>query len=145
MSKKSQVGKRSSAASKPESIHSSSGPPFKIRMGLPKMDSLWNDLSTRFDQKALNASEIRLFNKWGKALKLLSANPFYPGLNSHEITSLTQKYGKKIFESYLENRTPGAARMFWAYGPGRAEITILALEPHPEAGAYGRVKLDEEP
>jgi hypothetical protein len=145
MSRKSQVGKRNSAANKAESIQSPSGPPFKIRMGLPHMDNLWKDLNTRFDQKTLNARELRLYSKWGKALRLLSANPFYPGLNSHEINSLTQKYGKKIFESYLENRTPGAARMFWAYGPGRAEITILALEPHPEADAYGRVKLDSEP
>jgi len=69
----------------------------------------------------------------------------YPSLNSHEITTLTQKYRKKIFESYLENHTPGAARMFWVYGPKRGEITILALEPHPEIGAYGRIKLDSEP
>jgi hypothetical protein len=34
--------------------------------------------------------------------------------------------------------------MFWAYGPGKGDITILAVEPHPQdekRGAYGRVKL----
>ncbi len=34
--------------------------------------------------------------------------------------------------------------MFWAYGPDKGDITILAIEPHPEdekRGAYERVKL----
>jgi hypothetical protein len=121
------------------------GPPFIIRMGLPHMDALWNDLQHREASKQFSVVDQRLYKKLGKALYFLSQNPFYPSLNSHEISSLTQKYGKKVFESYLENRTPGAARLFWTYGPGRAEITILALEPHPEPGEYGRVKLDTEP
>lgn len=114
-------------------------------MGLPQMDALWKDLTRRLAVGTLSSQEEILYKKWGKALRLLSANPFHPGLNSHEITSLTEKYGKKVFESYLENRTPGAARVFWAYGPSRGDITILALESHPESGSYGRVKLDKEP
>jgi hypothetical protein len=78
-------------------------------------------------------------------LQAVAAGPFYPSLQSHEISSLTKKYGKKVFESYLENQTPGVARMFWSYGPDRADITILALEPHPEPGEYGRVQLASEP
>lgn len=142
MSRKPRVHKKSPDAAPEKSTF---GPPFKIRMGLPHMDTLWNDLVARAGINQLTAVEAMLYKKWGKAMNLLSANPFYPGLKSHEIGSLTQKYGKKIFESYLENQTPGAARIFWAYGPGRGEITILALEPHPEPGAYGRVKLDQEP
>jgi hypothetical protein len=109
------------------------------------MDALWKDLTAKAGSDQLTAAEAKLHKKWGKALSLLSSNPFYPSLQSHEISSLTEKYDRKVFESYLENQTPGAARMFWAYGPGRGEITILALEPHPEPGAYGRVKLDTEP
>jgi hypothetical protein len=40
--------------------------------------------------------------------------------------------------------TPAAGRVFWAYGPDKGDITILAVEPHPEGkkhGAYERVKL----
>ena len=99
-------------------------------------------LATAVDK--LSGNEAKLYKKWRKALRSLAADPLHPGLNSHEITALSRKYGKKVFESYLENRTPGAGRMFWAYGPGRAEITILALEPHPEPGEYGRVRLDDE-
>lgn len=109
------------------------------------MDALWTELTNKSKTDNLTSDETKLYKKWGKALRLLSTNPFYPGLGSHEISSLTQKYGKKIFESYLENNTPGATRIFWTYGPGRAEITILALEPHPDPGKYGSVKLDSEP
>ena len=57
-------------------------------------------------------------------------------------------YGVKVWQSYLENRTPAAGRIFWAYGPGKGEITILAVEPHPEDqkhGGYDRVKLSALP
>ena len=118
---------------------------FRIRMGIPHMDSLWRDLEKKFNLKTLSKDEVKLFKKWSKALRFLSTNPLHSGLNSHEITSLSQKYGKKIFESYLENHTPGAARMFWTYGPERGDITILALESHPEPSKYGKVKLASEP
>jgi hypothetical protein len=26
----------------------------------------------------------------------------------------------------------GAGRVFWTYGPDKGEITVLAVEPHPE-------------
>ena len=56
--------------------------------------------------------------------------------------------GIKIFQSYLENNTPGAGRLFWAYGPRQGDITVLAIEPHPEdrkRGAYERIKLSAMP
>ena len=72
----------------------------------------------------------------------------YPGLKSHEIDVLAEKYGVRTWESYLENNTPAAGRLFWAYGPGRKEISILGIEPHPEdkkRGAYDRIKLSQLP
>ncbi len=100
-------------------------------MGVPIMDELWNGLSSKAEFETLTREEEGFYKKWGKALVLLKNNPFYSSLKSHEIPVLSQKYGKKIFESYLENNTPGATRMFWVYSPARSEITILALEPHP--------------
>ncbi len=38
--------------------------------------------------------------------------------------------------------------MFWAYGPDKQDITVLAIEPHPEdqkRGAYQRIKLSTLP
>jgi hypothetical protein len=79
------------------------------------------DLSTRSLQGKLDKDEQRFFKKLVKALGYLSADPKHNSLASHEIDDLTRKYGVKIFQSYLENNTPGAGRLFWAYGdPTRA-------------------------
>jgi hypothetical protein len=36
-----------------------------------------------------------------------------------------------MFEAYAQNDTPGAYRIMWCYGPGKGEITIVAITPHP--------------
>src|SRR6266851_8824147 len=121
---------------------------FKIRMGVPEMEALWNDLSARKQAGELHKTEEKFFKKWVKALGYLSANPRHNSLASHEIEDLTREHEIKIFQSYLENKTPSAGRMFWAYGPDKGDITILAVEPHPEdekRGAYGRIKLAAVP
>jgi hypothetical protein len=121
---------------------------FKIRMGLPEMEALWKDLSTRKLQAKLGKDEEKFFKKLVKALGYLQENPRHNSLASHEIDDLTQKYGFKIFQSYLENATPAAGRLFWAYGPDKGDITVLAVEPHPEdqkRGAYQRIKLSTLP
>lgn len=84
----------------------------------------------------------------GKALKFLSEDPKYPSLNTHSISSLSERYGMKVWESYLENNNSKARRMFWVYGPNREDITIIGLDPHPERsknGAYDRVELSKLP
>ena len=121
---------------------------YEIRMGRPEMEQLWNELQTKHRNGTISEDEGRLYKKWVKALQKLSADPAYPGLQSHEIAPLSRRMGFKVWQSYLENNTSAARRMFWAYGPGRQEITILGLEPHPEDGkngAYDRIKLSELP
>ena len=84
----------------------------------------------------------------GKALGFLAADPTHNSLSSNEISDLSRKHGLKIFQSYLENNTPGAGRVFWTYGPDARDITVLAVEPHPEdekRGAYERLKLSSLP
>ena len=52
----------------------------------------------------------------------------------------------KVWQSYLENKTSGAMRMYWVYGPDQKDITIIGLEPHPEDkknGAYDRISLSD--
>ena len=121
---------------------------FLIRMGQPEMESLWLDLTTRRQQGQLDKDEEKFFKKLVKALGYLQENPRHNSLASHEIDDLTRKYGLKIFQSYLENNTPAAGRLFWAYGPDKGDITVLAIEPHPEdqkRGAYQRIKLSTFP
>jgi hypothetical protein len=117
---------------------------FVIRMGLPEMQEFWDDLSARKVQDALGKDEEKFFKKFVKVLGFLQENPLHNSLRSHEIEPLTRRCGFKIFQSYLENNTPAAGRIFWAYGPNQGEITVLAVEPHPEdakRGAYDRVRL----
>jgi hypothetical protein len=96
----------------------------------------------------LSGDERALVRKLAKAVTNLSENPFHPGLQSHDMDELTKRYGQKVFESYLENNTPAAGRLFWAYGPERGQLSVIALEPHPDSskrGAYGRVRLSGLP
>lgn len=117
---------------------------YRIRMGLPEMKELWDKLQKKHRDGTIGKKDRIIFEKWGKALKLLAQDPLYPSLRTHEVEELTRKYGRKVWQSYLENKTSGALRMFWVYGPDEKEITIIGLETHPEnkkRGAYRRIRL----
>jgi hypothetical protein len=76
-----------------------------------------------------------------KTLGYLETNLRAKSLQTHEYESLTRRYGKKVFEAYVQQKTPGAYRTFWQYGPDEidkngkriAVITIVAITPHPES------------
>jgi len=74
-----------------------------------------------------------LFKQVHKCLTLLAENPRHPGLKTHEFRSLENPFDPKgkVFEASAQNRTPGALRVFWCYGPAAGEITIIAITPHP--------------
>lgn len=68
-----------------------------------------------------------------RTLKQLEVyGPRHPGLNSHPYKSVPGPGGATLWESYVENKTPGAWRIWWIYGPGTAQITIVTLGPHPD-------------
>jgi len=52
------------------------------------------------------------------------------GLSTHEYTSVVGPNGEKVFEAYVENKTPTAYRVIWCYGPNKGQITVLTLIPH---------------
>ena len=121
---------------------------FNIRMGIPEMEALWNKLQTGHRNGKNSKKDEELYMKWGSALKKLSVDPVYPSLHAHEIEPLSRRYGMKVWQSYLENKTSKARRMYWVYGPDQKDITIIGLEPHPEDaknGAYDRINLSELP
>lgn len=66
-----------------------------------------------------------------KSIKLLAINPRHPSLCTHEFTSMKGPGGTKIFEAYVEQKTPAAFRIFWYYGPSKKQITILTITSHP--------------
>jgi len=121
---------------------------FNIRMGVPGMEAKWNDLVDRARRDQLDKTEQKFYRKLINALGYLRENPRHNSLASHEIDVLSRKCGFRVFQSYLENKTPAAGRMFWSYGPDKGDITILGVEPHPEdtkRGAYQRIKLASLP
>lgn len=77
------------------------------------------------------SSQARL-KKVRKTLGLLERDPRYPGLNSHKYDSISGANGEEIWESYVENRTPSAWRVFWHYGPKGGQITIVSIASHPD-------------
>ena len=74
-----------------------------------------------------------LFKQVHKTIDLLRNSPRPPGLNTHEYASIANPFDdkKKVSEAYAQNNTPGAYRVFWCYGPGAKEITIIAITAHP--------------
>ncbi len=61
----------------------------------------------------------------------METNLRHRSLQTHQYQSLKGPNGEKVFEAYAKQNTPGAYRVFWYYGPGRKEITIVAITPHP--------------
>lgn len=100
-----------------------SAPPFRL-VFTDEATTLLRDLaSPRYRTKD---------KKVRKALRLLrDVGPAHPGLNSHKYHSRTGPNGEDLWESYVENRTPGAWRIWWIYGPEDDMITIVTLGPHP--------------
>jgi len=66
-----------------------------------------------------------------KSIGLMETNLRHPSLHTHKYASLAGENGEEIFESYAENKTPAAFRIFWHYGPRKEQITIIAITPHP--------------
>jgi hypothetical protein len=68
---------------------------FIIRKGLPEMETLWNDLSTRKQQGQLDRDEEKFFKKLVKSLGYLAENPRHvPPIKPNDRVELR------------ENRTP---------------------------------------
>ena len=88
----------------------------------------------REEQKIKKSSQAEgLFKQVAKTIKFLKENPRHPSLITHEYSTIPNPFDKdaKVFEAYAQNKTPGAYRMFWCYGPDKKDITIIAITPHP--------------
>ena len=114
---------------------------FTIRW-LPGTQGTYQDLKkaaeiarkNRLKKKQKKASKQEgLFKQVHKCIGLLRIDPKHPGLHTHEFESLPNPLNpkEKVWVSYAQNNTPGAYRVFWVYGPGKNEITIIAITPHP--------------
>ncbi len=85
-----------------------------------QLNILLNDSSKRSMAKAVV-----------KSLGYMRTNLRHPSLNTHKFEEMIGPKGEEVFESYAQNNTPGAYRIFWHYGPGKGIITVLAITAHP--------------
>lgn len=97
--------------------------PFELLFS-EEADAQLTDLEQRADKSAK-------LKKVQKTLGLIESNPRHPGLNSHKYSSLSGANDEDVWDSYVENKTPSAWRIFWHYGPESGQITILLITPHP--------------
>ena len=99
-----------------------SAPPFRL-VFTDEADSILRELGQP-------AYRVKL-KKAQKGLRLLrDVGPRHPGLNSHRYESMVGPNGEEVWESYLENQTPSAWRVFWIHSRPDT-LTILTLGPHP--------------
>ena len=84
-----------------------------------------------FREIEIDPAKKKILKAVRKTLGFMETNLRHPSLNTHEFTSLEGPNGEKVFGAYVQQRTPSAYRIFWYYGPGRKQITIVAITPHP--------------
>lgn len=96
---------------------------FKLKF-TPEADKQLSELENSPSKKAACKAVL-------KCLGYMEVNLRHHSLQTHEFTSMKGPKGEKVFESYAQQKTPGAYRIFWYYGPEKGELTIAAIIPHP--------------
>jgi hypothetical protein len=66
-----------------------------------------------------------------KCLGLMQTNLRHHSLQTHKYSSLSGPNGETVFESYAQQRTPAAYRVFWYYGSQPGQLTIVTIVRHP--------------
>ena len=79
----------------------------------------------------LAARDPKKLTKVEKCLGLLEQDPHYRSLQSHRFDSLDGVFGEKVWESYAENNTPSAWRVWWFFGPREGQISVVKIAAHP--------------
>jgi hypothetical protein len=97
--------------------------PFKLRFT--------KEAHQRLEEMKAQKEHLGRLRKVQNTLARLQADLRHPGLQSHKYVSMKGAAGQPIWDSYVENNTPSAWRIFWHYGPSDGEITIVTIGPHP--------------
>jgi hypothetical protein len=108
---------------------------------LPKAQTQYQELKSSAKKSYFSDEKLRKkksskqegrYKQVYKCINYLRKNPKHPGLNSHVFKSMVHPFdkSKNVFESYAQNKTAGAYRIFWCYGAEKNEITIIAITPH---------------
>ena len=90
-----------------------------------------NEAKAIYSSLKNNPSKKVRYKAVKKTITLLAGNPRHPSLRSHQFYSPEGPNGEKVFESYAQQKTPAAYRIFWYYGPEKNSITVLTITFHP--------------
>jgi hypothetical protein len=88
------------------------------------------EASETYNLLKIDASQRKRYKAIKKTINFLAVNPRHNSFQTHEYASLKGPNGEKVFEAYVEQRTPAAYRVFWYYGPSKGMITIFAITSH---------------
>lgn len=101
-------------------------------MSAPPYVLVYTDEATKVINDLQSPQYVNKLRKVRKALQLLlEQGPRHPGLHSHVYQSIRGPGGVPVWESYVENRTPSAWRIWWIHDPEQDQITIVTIGPHP--------------
>lgn len=89
-----------------------------------------DEASNTLKELGTDKSKKGLLRQVRKVLGYMESNLKHNSLNTHKFHGMSCSLGD-VFETYAQNNTPGAYRIFWAYGPGKANIYIIDIIPHP--------------
>jgi hypothetical protein len=81
--------------------------------------------------KAGKKSDPRKYKKVLRTIEMIATDHRHTSLASHRYELLDRVWGEAIWQSYVEQGTPSAWRMWWYFGPDTGTITIIAVGPHP--------------
>lgn len=108
---------------------------FKVKYANKKLESKMNELEQRCKDKEASEVEKIYFEKVQDTINTLKRDPHDNSLHTQMIKNSRNIYGYPVFESYVENDTPGAKRMFWRYNKKKKRIKdtiyILLIIKHP--------------
>ena len=99
---------------------------------MPAFELLWTDQAEKQFLELQHRGPKDKYTKVRKTLETLTCRgPKYPSLHSHKYQSIKGPGGEEVWESYVENRTSGAWRIWWMYGPTPNVITLIMIAKHP--------------
>lgn len=86
---------------------------------------------SQFGELEKDKSKKGILKQVKKVLGYMETDLKHPSLNTHKFHGIPSPFGGDVFETYVQNQTPDAHRLFWVYGPNKGDITILSITPHP--------------
>lgn len=93
---------------------------------------LWTDQAEEQFLELQHKGPSGKFVKISKTLEILATHgPKYRSLHSHKYLSIKGPNGEDVWESYVENKTSSAWRIWWMYGPTTNVITLIMIGKHP--------------